>query len=69
MLVLSRTLGEEVLIGRDITVRLVEIRGDTVRLGFTAPADVPIARRELCPFGGIQGRRGFGRRRKAEAKP
>lgn len=47
MLVLSRKIGEEVMIGNGIVVRLVEVRGDKVRLGFTAPKDVAIWRREL----------------------
>lgn len=44
MLVLSRKKNERVLIGADIEVQVVEIRGDEVRLGFTAPEDVMIVR-------------------------
>jgi carbon storage regulator len=47
MLVLSRKLGEEVVIGDDIRVTVVAIRGNQVRLGFTAPAEVSIRREEL----------------------
>lgn len=47
MLVLSRHKDEVVRIGEDITVTVVEIRGDKVRLGFDGPADVPIHRQEV----------------------
>lgn len=47
MLVLSRQRDEAVLIGDDITVKVVDIRGDKVRLGFEAPADVKIHRKEV----------------------
>lgn len=46
MLVLSRKRDESVMIG-DIEVQIVDIRGDKVRLGITAPADVPVHRREV----------------------
>ena len=49
MLVLSRKQGEEVVIGDDIRLTVVAIRGGRVRLGFTAPPDVAIQREELCP--------------------
>jgi carbon storage regulator len=47
MLVLSRKRGESILIGNDITVTVLEVRGDRVKLGFTAPVDVPIHRTEV----------------------
>ena len=47
MLVLTRRIDEEVMIGREISVKVVEIRGNVVRLGFNAPADVAIHRREV----------------------
>ncbi len=47
MLVLSRKFGEEITIGTDIVIQVVEIRGDKVRLGITAPRDVEIMRKEL----------------------
>lgn len=48
MLVLSREKDQEVVIGNNvIVVTIVEIRGDKVRLGFTAPGEIPIVRREL----------------------
>jgi carbon storage regulator len=47
MLVLSRKKNESVVINNDITVRVVEIRGDKVRLGVEAPREVPVHRREV----------------------
>ena len=47
MLVLSRKTGQEVVIAGNIHVRVLEIRGNRVRLGFTAPQDVKIHRAEL----------------------
>jgi carbon storage regulator len=48
MLVLSRKVGEEVLIGDSICVRILEIRGNRVKLGFTAPDDVRFVRLEVA---------------------
>ena len=48
MLVLSRKEGEEVVIGDNIRLTVVAIRGTQVRLSFTAPPDVSIQREELC---------------------
>jgi len=50
MLVLSRKIGEEIVIGDNIRVTVVAIRGNQVRLGFTAPDDVTIHRSELGDF-------------------
>ena len=47
MLVLSRKRGETIVIGRDIEVTVLEVRGDRVKLGFQGPAEVPIHRAEL----------------------
>jgi carbon storage regulator len=53
MLVLSRKKDEDVVIaGGLITVKIIEIRGDKVRLGFVAPKDVDIYRKEI--FDAIQ---------------
>ena len=46
-MVLSRHRDEVVRIGDDIIVSVVEIRGDKVRLGFTAPGDIPVHRGEI----------------------
>ena len=47
MLVLSREGMQRILIGNDIAITVVEIRGGKVRLGIDAPRSVPIARGEL----------------------
>lgn len=47
MLVLSRKKDEAVVINDDITIVIVEIRGDKVRLGIEAPKEVPVHRREV----------------------
>lgn len=47
MLVLSRRKNESIVINDDITIVVVEIRGDKVRLGVEAPKDVPVHRREV----------------------
>jgi carbon storage regulator len=47
MLVLTRRIGEEVVIGQDIVVTVVAIHGDKIRLGITAPETIPIDRREV----------------------
>jgi carbon storage regulator len=53
MLALSRKPGEKVVIGNGITLTVVEIRRDRVRLAFDAPAQVRILRAELaCRQGG-----------------
>jgi carbon storage regulator len=49
MLVLSRKLGETVCIGSDIRVSVLGIQGGRVRLGLSAPPDVPIHRTEIVP--------------------
>ena len=49
MLVLSRKVGEEVVIGNTIRVTVLAIRGNQVRLGITAPPDVSIQGEDLCP--------------------
>ena len=47
MLVLSRKKNESIIINDDITIVVVEIRGDKVRLGVEAPKEVPVHRREV----------------------
>ncbi len=47
MLVLSRQRDESIVIGEDIVVTIVDIRGDKVRLGIQAPTEVPVHRREV----------------------
>jgi len=47
MLVLTRKLDEQILIGNDIKITLIRVRGNTVRLGIEAPRDVRVVRSEL----------------------
>ena len=47
MLVLSRQRDESIIIGDNITITIVDIRGDKVRLGIDAPKEVPVHRQEV----------------------
>lgn len=47
MLVLTRKLGEKILIGKDIWITVVDIDRGRVRIGIQAPRDVPVFREEL----------------------
>ena len=47
MLYLARKVGESVIINDNIEVTVVEVRGKTIKLGFTFPPDVNVLRREL----------------------
>ena len=47
MLVLSRHRDESIMIGDNIVVTIVDIRGDKVRLGIDAPQDIPVHRQEV----------------------
>jgi carbon storage regulator len=47
MLVLSRHRDESIMIGDDIVVTIVDIRGDKVRLGIDAPTAIPVHRQEV----------------------
>ena len=47
MLVLSRKKNESIILGSNISIVVVEIRGDKVRLGVEAPTDVPVHRKEV----------------------
>ena len=60
MLVLSRKIGEQVIIGEGIRVRVLAVKGNQVRLGFEAPDAIAIRREELCfeipePGSGVNG--------------
>ncbi|MEY4699948.1 MAG: hypothetical protein RL326_135, partial [Pseudomonadota bacterium] len=61
MLVLSRKRDESIMIGDDIVITVVEIRGDKVRLGVEAPTDVSVHRQEV--YDAIQ------REKKGKKKP
>ncbi len=56
MLVLSRQRNESIVIGDNIVITVVDIRGDKVRLGINAPNTVPVHRQEI--FDAIQKERG-----------
>jgi carbon storage regulator len=47
MLILSRKINEKIMIGEDISVSIIEIRGDQVRIGVDAPKTVKVFRREV----------------------
>ena len=47
MLVLSRQRDESIMIGDNIVVTIVDIRGDKVRLGINAPTEIPVHRQEV----------------------
>ena len=47
MLVLSRKRDEKIVIGDNIVITVIEIRGDKVRLGIDAPAHIPVHRQEI----------------------
>jgi len=47
MLVLSRQCDETIIIGDNIRVTIVEVRGDKVRIGIDAPRDVSVHRQEI----------------------
>ena len=47
MLVLSRQKDETIMIGDDIEITIVDVRGNKVRLGIVAPKNIPVHRREV----------------------
>ncbi len=47
MLVLSRTRDESIIIGDNVVVTIVDVRGDKVRLGIEAPIEIPVHRQEV----------------------
>jgi carbon storage regulator len=47
MLVLSRKRDESIFIGENIKIKIVDIRGDKVRLGIEAPSEIPVHRQEV----------------------
>jgi carbon storage regulator len=67
MLVLSRHRDESIIIGDDIVVTVVDIRGDKVRLGIQAPAHISVHRQEI--YDAIQREKEEGRSSGSETKP
>ena len=47
MLYLTRKIGETVVIGDDVEVTILEVKGQSVRLGFTFPPDISVLRKEI----------------------
>ena len=47
MLILTRRVGETVMIGNDVTVTILGVKGNQVRVGFNAPQDVAVHREEI----------------------
>ena len=47
MLVLSRNKNESIMVGEDVEVAILNVRGNKVRLGITAPKSVPVHRKEV----------------------
>ena len=54
MLVLSRKLGEKIIIGDNIVVTVVKIDRNQIRLGIEAPQEVPVYREEIAPNRGTK---------------
>lgn len=48
MLILTRRVGEGVVIDRDITITVIGVKGNQVRLGVDAPADIAVHRKEIA---------------------
>lgn len=55
MLALARKVNQSIMIGNDIEVTLLEIKGDQIKIGINAPKSVPIYRKEI--FAQIRGRK------------
>ncbi|MDF2541057.1 MAG: hypothetical protein K0S47_775 [Herbinix sp.] len=47
MLALSRKINESIIIGNDVEITILEIKGDQVKLGINAPKSVPVYRKEI----------------------
>lgn len=66
MLILTRRARESLMIGDDITVPVLGVKGSQVRIGIEAPGEVGVYREELYRRGGGNGRAEPRRRRAAE---
>ena len=47
MLVLSRKIGQQIMIGQDITIKIVDVQGENVRIAIEAPKEIKIYRGEI----------------------
>ena len=47
MLVLSRRKDQSIMIGQNVEVKIIDVRGNIVRLGITAPRSIPVHRQEI----------------------
>ncbi|HBD86064.1 MAG TPA: carbon storage regulator [Clostridiales bacterium] len=56
MLVLTRKLGEGILIGKEITVTIISVEGDKIRVGIEAPQNIRVIRQELLAEIGYENR-------------
>ena len=66
MLVLSRQRDESIMIGNDVEITIVDVRGDKVRLGITAPKSIPVHRREI--YDAIQREKAASEEKDSDAK-
>ncbi len=57
MLILRRTQDETIRIGDDVTVTVIDVRGDSVRLGIDAPPHIPVHREEVYQAIQAEGRK------------
>jgi len=57
MLILSRQRDESIMIGDNVVITIVDIRGDKVRLGIEAPQEIPVHRQEVYEAIQREGRR------------
>jgi len=48
MLILSRKKGESLIIGEDVVLTVLDVRGDKIRLGIEAPREIPVHRMEVA---------------------
>jgi carbon storage regulator len=65
MLILTRRAGETVMIGNDVTITVLGVKGNQVRIGINAPRDVAVHREEI--FERIQSEQASGESKKAES--
>lgn len=61
MLVLTRKLNESIIIGSGIEIKIARINGNQVRIGITAPKNIPVYRKEIAPL--------YGQNEKGNKKP